>query len=133
MHNSRTPGQGYEVGYAKPPAEHRFAKGRTGNPHGRPRKKLSLYDELKGVLAEKVALTVAGEPTPMTIQKALILRLREMAVAGDSMASKLVVHLASQAPAQVMTPGEDIRILMYHAKLIFDEVAEERASDGADG
>lgn len=27
----------YEVGYGKPPAEHRFAKGRSGNPAGRPK------------------------------------------------------------------------------------------------
>lgn len=28
---------GYEVGYAKPPQEHRFQKGSSGNPRGRPR------------------------------------------------------------------------------------------------
>ena len=27
----------YEVGYGKPPAEHRFTKGQSGNPRGRPR------------------------------------------------------------------------------------------------
>lgn len=29
----------YEVGYRKPPKNTRFAKGKSGNPHGRPRKK----------------------------------------------------------------------------------------------
>jgi hypothetical protein len=29
----------YEVGYGKPPAAHRFKKGRSGNPLGRPRKR----------------------------------------------------------------------------------------------
>ena len=29
---------GGKVGYRKPPAEHRFAKGKSGNPNGRPKK-----------------------------------------------------------------------------------------------
>src|SRR4051812_40244931 len=28
---------GYKVGYAQPPEEHRFQKGKSGNPNGRPK------------------------------------------------------------------------------------------------
>lgn len=34
--------EGYEVGYRKPPKVHQFPKGRTGNPHGRPKKQKNM-------------------------------------------------------------------------------------------
>jgi len=37
--DGKRPAGSYDVGYRKPPAEHRFKKGQSGNPLGRPRKK----------------------------------------------------------------------------------------------
>lgn len=135
MADPKPPGT-YDVGYARPPVQHRFAKGRTGNARGRPRKRPSLYEELKAVLAEKITLSIAGEPTAMTVQQALIHRLREMAVAGDTMASKLVVRLESQLPAASASRPEDIRVLMFHAGLLAKRVTRGSSQDAggrADG
>lgn len=38
--------QDYEVGYGRPPKATRFQRGRSGNPHGRPRKKPETFGTL---------------------------------------------------------------------------------------
>ena len=43
------------VGYKKPPVEHRFKKGQTGNPHGRPRTISELRERLLEIGAEPIA------------------------------------------------------------------------------
>ena len=96
--HQRRSGGAYEVGYGRPPKQHQFKKGRSGNPRGRPPKKPDLYAELMAVLREKVTVNVGAEPTTVTVQQALLLRLREMAVAGDATAQKLLLRIMREMP-----------------------------------
>lgn len=76
------------AGYANPPAQHRFKKGRSGNPRGRPRKQDDLLSHMNWVLSRKVKLQGSDDQIP--IREALISRLRELILAGgDCSARKL--------------------------------------------
>src|SRR5262245_13191417 len=94
----RRPGDPYEVGFGKPPEQTRFKKGRSGNPYGRPPKKPDLYSELTKVLREKVTVTIDGQPETVTVQQALLLRLRDQALRGELWAEKLLRKVIGVLP-----------------------------------
>lgn len=85
------------AGYANPPAQHRFQKGTSGNPRGRPRKKVDLWDHLTRVLNRKIKLQ--GRDDRIPIREALIRRLRELSLAGDRRALEMQRRILAEADA----------------------------------
>lgn len=71
----------HTAGYMKPPAARQFKKGSSGNPKGRPKTPETPYAALQKVLDRKVSLAGSGRKIP--IGEALLLRLRDLAHAGD--------------------------------------------------
>ena len=68
-----------KIGWGNPPVHHRFRKGQSGNPRGRPRRSKRVEDAILKVLNRKVKF---GDK-PMTIAQALINRLRRETLAGE--------------------------------------------------
>jgi hypothetical protein len=97
----RRPGDPYEVGFGKPPQRTRFKKGRSGNPNGRPREKPDLYSELAKVLRDNVAITLEGQSVKVTVQQALLFRLRDQALKGEIWAEKLLQKVIRALPESV--------------------------------
>jgi hypothetical protein len=118
----RRPGAPYEVGFGKPPKHTRFKKGGSGNPKGRPRKRPDLYSELTKVLREKVA--VEGQQEKITVQQALLLRLRDQALRGEIWAQKLVRKLVAALPESGSERGH---IDMQSIGAKFDSIMAESA------
>jgi hypothetical protein len=91
----------YDIGYGAPPKETRWKRGQSGNPRGRPPKRADFRDELRAVLAETIKVTIDGEPQAVSIQKGLMLKLRELALKGEVWAQKLLADVEARTPEPV--------------------------------
>ena len=107
-------GSHYEIGYGKPPRHTRFAKGRSGNPNGRP-KRVDFARLVHRAFNEKVAIKENGERRIITKQLAALMQLANKAASGDTRAicEMLKLHVALEqqaeersAPAEPPLPRE---------------------------
>ncbi len=93
MYNSDDDNEDYDVGYKKPPKDKQFKKGQSGNPKGRPPKKL-IYEVLEAKLNEMVTITTKdGKKVTMTMKEAWIQQLVQSSASGKSAATKNLIYL----------------------------------------
>jgi pantoate kinase len=92
-------GNDYEVGYGKPPKEHRFKKGKSGNPNGRPKGALNIATVIDRVLQEKVVINENGKRKTISKLEASIKQVVNKAASGDMRAFQQLPSLARYAEA----------------------------------
>lgn len=87
-----------QVGYGRPPAEHQFRPGQSGNPNGRPKGARSFKSDLRDELGEVVSISDDNNETiEVTKQRAIIKTLLRMAIAGDPRAIATIVGSCARA------------------------------------
>lgn len=115
------------VGYKRPPKEHQFKPGRSGNPRGRPKGSRSLPEEVRAALRKTVVVTEEGRRRRITVVEATLRRLVERALAkGDLRAIQHILSLADTfgtEPAAAALPADDEALIT---------AALRRLQEGAD-
>ncbi|MCK1397087.1 hypothetical protein IVB45_09650 [Bradyrhizobium sp. 4] len=78
----------YDIGYGKPPRQHQFPKGKSGNPRGRPKRPegVSIRELLDTSQRGKNGSTVST-------REALVIRLLNDAMSGKQKAFSKFLHL----------------------------------------
>lgn len=87
-----------EAGYGKPPAEHRFKPGQSGNPRGRPKGATGRRAIAKRVLMEKHRADPSGtgKSKQYTAIELTLITLKLLAASGDQRAFKAFTDLEKQ-------------------------------------
>ena len=116
--NDGSCGNGYSVGYGKPPKHSQFRPGQSGNPAGRRKGVRNLGTDVKRTLATPVRVKENGRTRKKSTQESALMVLREKALRGDTRALDRLLDLAARfnndmaevGPAQPL-PAEDQAIL----------------------
>jgi len=126
-----------DVGYKRPPKEHQFKSGKSGNPKGRPKAR-ALVDERVDVraMAERwmlrpVSVTVDGKPMRMTALEAMLLKKTEEGLGNKPGALKEVLDTAFRLNvgniAEQPTATTDLSGARERLRRKLDGLAERRA------
>jgi hypothetical protein len=85
--------QADSVGYKRPPREHQFRPGQSGNPSGRPKGARNFRSELREELSEVVTVHDGDRDIQISKQRALIKSVVAAAIDGNQRAAASVLAM----------------------------------------
>jgi Family of unknown function (DUF5681) len=86
----------YQVGYGRPPVEHRFKPGNNANPKGRKKKTQNRKVVISEILLEPITVKEGGEVKQMSALKAVLKKTMSQALAGDNKATQIIIGIAQR-------------------------------------
>ena len=106
----------YTTGYKKPPKEHRFRPGQSGNANGRPKGRKNSATLLCEILDRKIEVRNGSTSRKITVREAILTRFAESALKGDTKSAAFLLQRydgteAVQDNADTTTTPEEQEII----------------------
>lgn len=108
----------YDVGFGKPPKDHQFKPGQSGNKKGRPKESKNTYALLNEVLNQKIAIKENSKDLKISKKTAILIQLVNKAVKGDIKAINTLLPHALIADAKEEDKNKILSALNFDDKEI---------------
>lgn len=108
----------YVTGFGKPPTSSQFAKGKSGNPAGRPKGARSMRTLLQELLDQPVTISIKGVPRQVPAKQAVLTRLMSQALTGKTQDAALFVGLIKTTLPEQFAEEPDDALSADEAKLL---------------
>lgn len=118
----------YSVGYKKPPREHQWKPGQSGNPKGRPKKVRDFEKLFERELDTVVSITEHGQVRQVPKRDLIVKSLITRAIKGDFRALKLVITFM-----QANQGGDDFEFDAEDRAMLEALMRRGQDEEGADG
>ena len=122
----------YDIGYGKPPKEHRFPKGTSGNPRGRPKKRKTVGERLEDILQKKISVQKGGKIQQVPVLDAILQGIALKALKGDLRAAEAILRLRDRYrddPASDISHDDlseaDQKLIENYARRLQSKLAQE--------
>jgi hypothetical protein len=106
----------YETGYCKPPRQHQFPKGRSGNPKGRPKGSPNFRVAVRRQLAKTAVVSEGGRRKSLTKMDIGAAQLANKFAAGDLRALMMALSLGvldgDEQKPQVLVNEDDKKVAL---------------------
>lgn len=125
----------YDVGRGKPPVHSRYPKGKSGNPNGRPKGKVTRIDAdavLDAVLSALVPVNDNGRPQKISKLRLLYTQLVNRAIKGHHPSSSLVIGQVARQSARHETDDQSAAQSDAQSRKEFESFLTEMAENLGD-
>jgi Family of unknown function (DUF5681) len=117
-----------DVGYGRPPREHQFKPGQSGNKRGRPKASASEPTVVHKLLNRKVEIRQNGLVRKISLLEAIYFKIAEDALKGNQKAAAFllgriqIVEPADQLAGRPILDSDDQKVLEFYAQRVADQL-----------
>ncbi|MBR1335248.1 DUF5681 domain-containing protein [Bradyrhizobium ottawaense] len=119
------------VGYGKPPAEHRFKPGQSGNPKGRPKGSKNEWTIINKLLNRKIDIRENGRLRKITVLEGILTRFADDALRGKDKSAAFLLNrqqlleTSSEQPANDVLDIDDRKVLDFYADQLYEKFKKQ--------